>query len=135
MSDPNSNPDQSSPKGLEHAGVIDFLGFDQGRSEVLLVMSEQRPWLALDLQLFQLQEKLNAYLSFALDGEMHEAYPQFLGKKLRIRLECVEKPPEEAFEFLQHVYEQAALQGIIFEVDVLAHTCGCGQPSSECGNG
>ena len=134
MSEPNSNPAPESPKGLEHAGVIDFIGFDPGVPEVLLVMVEQRPWRNVGEQLFQLQEKLNAYLSFALDGEMAEVYPQFVGKPLKIRLECVEPPVPEALNFLQHVYEQSALQGITFEVEVVAAaTCGCGQPLSECG--
>ncbi|RFC42103.1 MAG: hypothetical protein DVB28_002037 [Verrucomicrobia bacterium] len=134
MSEPTSKPEPAPPKGLEHAGVIDFLGFDPVVSEVLLVMVEQRPWRNVGEQLFQLQEKLNAYLSFALDGEMTEAYPQFLGKALKIRLECAEPPVPEALGFLQHVYEQSALQGITFEVEVVtAGTCGCGQPLSECG--
>jgi hypothetical protein len=133
MSDPNSNPDHSTPKGLEHAGVIDFLGFDPKASEVLMVMVEHRPWIHVEAQLFQLQEKLNAYLSFALDGEMTEAYPQFSGQPLKIRLECAEPPVEETLDFLQHVYEQMALQGITFEVEVTPASCGCGQPLSECG--
>ncbi len=133
MTDPNPNPELTSPKGVEHAGVIDFLGFNQTADEVLLVMVERRPWLNLEPQMFQLQEKLNAYLSFALDGEMLEAYPQFSGKSLRIRLECVETPPEEAIGFFQHVYEQAGLQGIAFEVEVVSGMCGCGQPQADCG--
>jgi hypothetical protein len=136
MSHPNPNPVPTAPKGVEHAGVIDFLGFDAARSEVLLVMAEPRPWRDLELQLFQLQEKLNAYMSFVLDGEMTDTYPQFAGKKLRIRLECVEPPPEGAMDFLQHVYEQSALQDIAFDVDVTGtQSCGCGQPLSECGKG
>jgi hypothetical protein len=134
MSDPNSNPDLGAPKGIEHAGVIDFLGFDTGASEVVLVMVERRPWHNIEEQLFQLQEKLNAYLSFALDGEMVEVYPQFAGKPLKIRLECAEPPVEETLDFLQHVYEQSSLQGITFEVEVTGATCGCGQPVSECGD-
>ena len=99
----------------------------------MMVMVEHRPWLNIEEQLFQLQEKLNAYLSFALDGEMTEAYPQFVGKALKIRLECAEPPAEATLDFLQHVYEQTSLQGITFEVEVTAATCGCGQPLSQCG--
>ena len=134
MTAPDSNTAPDAPKGIEHAGVIDFLGFDQATAEVLMVMVERRPWHHLEEQLFQLQEKLNAYLSFALDGEMTEAYPQFVGKALRMRLECAEPPPEESIGFLQHVYEQSALQGISFEVEVAPTTCGCGQPLAECGD-
>jgi hypothetical protein len=123
-----------SPKGIEHAGVIDFLGFDQTSSEVLLTMVESRPWTPDSPQLFQLQEKLNAYLSFVLDGEMLEAYPQFAQKPVRLRLECATPPGEAEIAFLQHVYEQTLLQGIAFEVEVVGGggVCGCGQPTSQC---
>ncbi len=43
-------------------------------------MFESRPWDDSDLQLFQLQEKFNAYVSFLLDGEMAEAHPELAGK-------------------------------------------------------
>jgi hypothetical protein len=128
-----------APMGLEHAGVIDFIGFHSASGEVVAVMVEKRPWNQPDLQLFQLQEKLNAYLSFVLDGEMQEVYPQFVGKPLRIRLECVTAPGPEFARFLQIVRDQVALQGIAFEVLVTATapvggagTCGCGQPSGGC---
>lgn len=113
-----------SPKGMEHAGVIDLLVFDQSSGEVLLTMVETRPWTAGSLQLFQLQEKLNAYLSFILDGEMLETYPQFAGKPVRLRLECATPPGPEETPFLQHVYEQTLLQGIAFEVAVLGDAIG-----------
>jgi len=125
-----------SPKGIEHAGVIDFLGFDQTSGEVLLTMVETRPWAPDSPQLFQLQEKLNAYLSFILDGEMLDAYPQFAQKPVRLRLECATPPGEGEIAFLQHVYEQTLLQGIAFEVEVVGGggggVCGCGQPTSQC---
>ncbi len=125
-------PGPLSPKGIEHAGVIDFMGFDQTSSEVLLTMVELRPWKPESPQLFQLQEKLNAYLSFILDGEMLESYPQFAQKPVRLRLECATPPGPEETAFLQHVYEQTLLQGIAFEVDVVGGVCGCGQPTSQC---
>jgi hypothetical protein len=133
MSDPNSNTIPLHPKGIEHPGVIDFLGFDTKASEVLMIMAEHRPWRDVQEQLFQLQEKLNAYLSFALDGEMADTYPQFVGKPLKIRLECLEPPPNEMLVFLQHVYEQTNLQGIAFEVEVTGAACECGRPLSQCG--
>ena len=126
------SPGPVSPKGIEHAGIIDFLGFDQTSGEVLLKMVETRPWTPGSPQLFQLQEKLNAYHSFILDGEMREAYPQFAQTPVRLRLECATPPGEEETAFLQHVYEQTMLQGIAFEVDVVGGVCGCGQPTSQC---
>lgn len=77
---------------LEQTAFIDIIAHDSGTDAVVLTMVETRPWSGSDEQLFQLQEKLNAYLSFALDSEMVEAYPQFAGKKVRVELRCAQKP-------------------------------------------
>jgi hypothetical protein len=124
---------QTAPGGLEHPGVLDFIGYEAAAGEVLVVMVEKRPWTDPERQLFQLQEKLNAYLSFILDGEMQDVYPQFVGKPVRIRLECAHPPGPEFVRFLQIVHDQTALQDIAFEVLVVGgETCGCGQPQSLC---
>ena len=123
---------------IEHANTIDVLFYDEKSGHVLLVMTEPRAWDGSDLRLFQLQEKINAYLSFALDGEMLEAYPHFQGKPLRLQLECTEVPDARTIEFLKLVREQIGFQGIDFEVHVTngnarKSTCGsgCGCNSSQ----
>jgi hypothetical protein len=103
---------------IEHASVIDVITFDERAGQVTLGMIEGRAWSGSDLQLFQLQEKLNAYLSFALDGEMTEAYPQFLGKSVRLEIECAAPPDARTLEFLNVVREQIAFQDIKLEVRV-----------------
>jgi hypothetical protein len=132
MSEQNQPTTAVKPMGLEHPGVIDFLAFDATSGHVLLVMFEKRPWHEPNLQLFQLQEKLNAYLSFILDGEMADAYPQFVDKPIVLRLECSEPPADQMLEFLQIVHDQTALQGISFEVEVTGGSCGCGKSTSAC---
>ena len=116
------NPDASStsesPRGVEHAGVIDLLIHHEREGKVTLVMVETRPWDGSQRQLFQLQEKLNAYLSFALDGEMADAYPTLAGKPLGLRLECATYPDDAVVEMLEKVREQIAFQGIDLEVIV-----------------
>ena len=89
-------------------------------------MVESRPWNGSDLQLFQLQEKFNAYVSFALDGEMAEAYPALVDKRLQLRLECIAPPDETVLHFLKMVREQVAFQGIELEVIVSGTRCDCG---------
>ena len=89
---------------------------DAKTDAVELVMFEPRAWDGGPEQLFQLQEKMNAYLSFALDGELAESYPQLVGKPLRVVLRCVDAPPSEAVEFLASVRGQIAFQGIDLEV-------------------
>ena len=115
-----------TPGGVEEAGVIDFFAHDTKTDEVLLVMFESRPWDDSDLQLFQLQEKFNAYVSFLLDGELAEAHPKLVGKKGRIELRCVEMPEGRALDLLSAIHDQLALQEIQVEVIVADRSGSCG---------
>ena len=65
---------------------------------------------------FELQEKLNAYLSFVLDGELKDAYPDLTEKNVEIQLRTVHEPDEKAFDFIRRAREQLELQQIGFEV-------------------
>jgi hypothetical protein len=114
---PETSAAAASPRGVEHAGVIDAL-----------------PWDGSDLRLFQLQEKMNAYLSFILDGEMVEAYPVLKGKPLRIQLDCATAPDTKTFQFLKMIRDQIAFQGI--DLQVRAASMGSEVPNNgSCGEG
>ena len=136
MTQPQSPSSESAPtmpalKGVEHAGVIDALVHDPETDAVTLLMVEPRPWDGSELRLFQLQEKINAYLSFALDGEMYEAFPQLEGKPLRLILDCLTAPDSTSLGFLGMVRDQIAFQGITLEV----RAAGPGPEGTESGGG
>ncbi|HEY2801909.1 MAG TPA: DUF6572 domain-containing protein [Chthoniobacterales bacterium] len=113
------------PSGVAHAGVIDFFAHDSKRDELVLAMFEERPWNDSELQLFQLQEKFNAYVSFLLDGELGDVHPELAGKRARIEVRCATVPEGRALELLAMIHDQLALQEI--EVEVIAGSeGGCG---------
>jgi hypothetical protein len=114
------------PAGVAQPGVIDFFGHNTKSDEVLLLMFESRPWDDSDLQLFQLQEKFNAYVSFLLDGEMAEAHPELAGKNARIELRCADMPEGRALDLLNAIHDQLALQEIRVEVVVEDRRNNCG---------
>ena len=120
--------EETRPNGVERADVIDFFAHDTKTDEVLLVMFESRPWDDSDLQLFQLQEKFNAYVSFLLDGEVADAHPELAGKNARIELRCAEMPEGRALDLLNAIHDQLALQEIRVEVIVedRGNACGSG---------
>jgi hypothetical protein len=120
--------EETRPNGIERADVIDFFAHDAKTEEVLLVMFESRPWDDSDLQLFQLQEKFNAYVSFLLDGELAEAHPELAGKNARIELRCAGMPEGRVLDLLNAIHDQLALQEIRVEVIVedRAERCGSG---------
>ncbi len=102
--------------GLEHPGVLDAFAHDTRENKLVLAMYETRPWEGGEAQLFQLQEKLNAYLSFALDGEMAEAFPQFKNLPLEIQLRSVHEPAPETWDLVRRIREQLGFQNVAFEV-------------------
>ncbi len=116
----------SASGGLEQTGVIDFFAHDTKSDEVLLVMFQPRLWDDSESQLFQLQEKFNAYVSFLLDGELAEAHPEFAGKNARIELHCAAVPQGRALDLLSAIHDQLALQEIRMEVIVQESGCGGG---------
>lgn len=124
----NSNPPPVGA-GIERAGMLDAFAHDTREDVLVLAMFETRPWEHGELQLYQLQEKLNAYVSFILDGEMKENFPHLLGKPVRIELRTVHEPPQRAMDFLGRARDQLSLQQIGLEAVLIGGEesgCCCG---------
>jgi hypothetical protein len=102
----------------KRTGVIDVIAQDAKTREVVLVMNEPNEWDGSDEELLSLQERLNAYVSFLLDGEMAEGHPELAGKPARIEVRCAHMPDSRALELLGHIHDQLAFQEIRLEVVV-----------------
>ncbi|HET7287266.1 MAG TPA: DUF6572 domain-containing protein [Pyrinomonadaceae bacterium] len=112
----DSEPEIS--KGKTRTGLIDVIAHDPKTGEAVLVMNEPNEWDGSGEQLFALQERFNAYVSFLLDGEMTETHPELAGKPTRIELRCAHMPDANALELLGHIHDQLAFQDIKLEVVV-----------------
>ena len=129
---PHNRPPAGS--GIERTGMLDAFAHDTREDVLVLAMFETRPWEFGEQQLCQLQEKLNAYVSFILDGEMKENFPHLLGKPVRIELRTAYEPPQRAMDFLGRAREQLGLQGIQLEAVLIGEEqAGCCGGSSEGG--
>jgi len=117
--------------------MLDAFAHDKREDLLVLAMFETRTWDHGERQLYQLQEKLNAYVSFILDGEMKESFPHLEGKPVRIELRTVHEPPQRAMDFLGRARDQLALQQIGLEVVLIGEGFGeevqgcCGGNSGE----
>ena len=130
---PENLPSPETPRrGVEYADVIDMIFHDREADQGVLVMVEPREWDGSEERLFQLQEKFNAYLSFALDGELTETYPDLASKRLRVQLESVYMPDSRALDLLQRIHDQISLQGITLEVRVKEKATGSCGPGCGC---
>lgn len=107
-------------RGVQNPRIVDLISLDAERGEVVLKLLEGRPWGSEPAQLDQLEEKLSNYFVYVLDGHLAREYPQYQGMPVAIQLECVEPPRQQERPGLINVATFAELQGIRFEVRVVA---------------
>lgn len=106
--------------GVENPQIMDLITVDAASGDVVLVMIERRPWGENPLQLKQIEEKINRYLAYVLDGFLAEQHPSYVGKKVRVRLDCAEAPHGEAARFVEAATHAIRNEGLDFEVRVAA---------------
>jgi hypothetical protein len=99
-------------RGVANPKVIDLISFNltTARVELLIVEDRQYPDLQQGLVelyeqdrtlLLQLEEKLNSYLSYILDGFLADHYPQYKGKPVTIVFEHSYPLSSTALDFLK----------------------------------
>ena len=108
----------SARPGVENAKVVDLIGVDPASDKVVLTMIERRPWGASDQQFQQIEEKINRYMGYVLDGFLADHYPQYEGKDVQLLLECAEEPHGDAVLFVQAAARAASDHGLEFVVAV-----------------
>ncbi len=106
--------------GVENPQVLDLITTDAETGDVLLVMVEQRPWGAHPHQLRQIEEKINRYMAYALDGFLAEQHPQYAGRRVRLRLDCAQPPAGEFERFVAAAQHAARAHGLDLVVAVSA---------------
>jgi hypothetical protein len=105
--------------GVENSKVMDLISVDPATDKVVLTMFERRPWGASPQQFQQIEEKINRYMGYALDGFLVEHYPGYEGKAVQIRLECAEEPHGEAMLFVTAAASAARDHGLELVVKVV----------------
>lgn len=104
--------------GVQNSKLLDLVTLNATSGKVSLVMFERRAWGESARQLQEIEEKINRYMAYALDGYLGEHYPQYLGKGVQICLECAEAPKGEAVPFLAAAKAAIEAEGLEFDVRV-----------------
>jgi hypothetical protein len=98
--------------GIDHPESIDFITLSE--DIIRLVLVEQRQ-LSMD-DATALQDKLNNYLGYVINGELRTHHPESTGKAVRIRIELSTEQIPFIHEFLLLYASSVAEYGIAFEV-------------------
>ena len=90
--------------GIEHPSVVDLVTLDSTSQEVALIMVAAAPWT--DDKVLELQAKTNAYLTYYESGQLWKAYPDLVGKRVRIQLDTSYPLSELANQFANVATEE-----------------------------
>jgi hypothetical protein len=104
--------------GVQNPMIMDLITLDAASDHVVLVMIERRAWGASPRQFLEIEEKINRYLGYVIDGFLEQQYPQYRGKRVRIRLDCAEEPQGEAAAFVSAAQQASGAHGIDFVANV-----------------
>lgn len=96
---------------LAAADSVDEIRKEKGEREFRLYLDVERGEWLLPRAVFLLQEKLNAYASFVLDGKMRELYPYANPADVRIVVRSRGQPPQDALRLIGLVREALEKDG------------------------
>ena len=96
---------------LATTAEIDEIVKAKGEREVRLYLDVDRGDWLLPRAVWLLQEKLNAYASFILDGKMRELYPFVQPADVRIVVRSRGQAPQDALKLVGLVREALAKDG------------------------
>lgn len=72
---------------------LDLVGVSADGIVQLFIVQDQ-PWTGSDAQLMSLQEKIQSYVAYALDGAMIRDYPEVAGKPWEIVIDSQTDAPD-----------------------------------------
>jgi hypothetical protein len=90
---------------------IDVIEKARGERELRLYLDVERGEWLLPRAVWLLQEKLNAYASFVLDGKMRAMYPYVRADDVRIVVRSHGQPPVDALTLVELVRDALAKDG------------------------
>lgn len=108
--------------GVQNPMIVDLITADPASGDVVLVMIERRAWGGHPLQFKQIEEKINRYLAYVLDGFLVQQHPKYQGKRVAIRLDCAQAPQGESLAFVNAAAHAVGGEGLDFVVNVVAPT-------------
>jgi hypothetical protein len=104
--------------GVENPKIVDLIEMDTASDQVVMVMIERRGWDGGTGQFRQIEEKINRYMGYVLDGHLAMHYPKYEGKRVQIRLDCAAPPQGESAKFVEAAGHSIRAYGLEFVVKV-----------------
>ena len=95
---------------MEFPNVIDFVSHNEDVCNLHVVQFE----FLTDELLLKLQDKLNHYLAYALDGQLEAEFPDLPKLQIRIQLWLAQEPDDDTLKFLDKAAYACSVEGVEF---------------------
>ena len=90
------------------AVAVDFIARGASEDEWLMVLVEEGQWAQpFEARLRMIQERLYGCIDAAIDGQLAAQFPETLGKRIVVRLDCYDAPEPEVSGFFERFSEGA----------------------------
>ena len=100
-----------SKHGARYPEVVDLVSSSDEYVKLFIIQAE-----TLTNNLYRkFQDKLNNYMSFALDGQMHKKYPDTIGLSVIISIDFLENESETIIDFLKKTKNIFLKEGVTLE--------------------
>jgi hypothetical protein len=109
---------QTEQLGVANPHVVDEVAYDPSSEEIVLIMTEKRPWHSLDNPIHLLKEKIAKYIEFAFGDQLASEFPDHKGKSIRFQLESSDTPDQQTLEFLSKANEVLGKKGARLVINV-----------------
>ena len=80
--------------GLFDPSKVDIVAAAPDGTTAELYIVADAPWTGSDAQIRSMQDKIHAYVGFAVDGNMAQLYPELASMRWRIVIRCLSGPPD-----------------------------------------
>jgi ABC-type amino acid transport substrate-binding protein len=104
---------------IRETDTVDLITEHAESGYVSLIMVEDDAWADGAQSLQNVQQKLNIYLTYALDGQLVDDYPDLAGKPIRVQLDTTTEPPPEILQAIRRMREACKQHGVVFIINVL----------------
>ena len=100
--------------GVSIPDQIDLISHNEGVCNLHIVQSEE----LTDELLLKLQDKLNHYLAYALDGQLQDDFPNLPKMQIHIQLWIQHRLDDEALKFLEEVAYTCSNEGVELATEI-----------------
>ena len=112
----SSPPERVEERGLHNPNIVDLIRQAPDAEDVVeLIAIQRRAWPADAAAIASmLQDKLNAYFGYVLQGYFHREYERYVGHRVRVVVAWSEAPPPAAEALFVQAARIADEQGVGF---------------------